>query len=97
MALEELPEIGDILIANRAADLLHGAMVALQQALGGGDPQLLQVDQRAVSGGLLEAANEVALAHADAPGRSFEGKGLVKILVQPLLRAGDALIRVLGL
>ena len=37
VALEELAEIGDILITDGVADFLHGAVVALQQALGGGD------------------------------------------------------------
>src|SRR6266852_3663138 len=96
VSLEEAAEIGGILIADRVTDLLHGAMVALQQALGGGDAQLLQIDQGAVSGGLLEAANEIAQAHAHAPGRGVEREGLMKMLVQPLLRAGDAVIGMFG-
>src|SRR5215475_8872510 len=72
-------------------------MVALQEALGSGDPQLLQVHQRAVSGGLFKAPDEIAEAHAHAPGRSLEWKTSLKILVQPLLCAGDAVIAVLGL
>src|SRR5262249_11472867 len=72
-------------------------MVALQEALGSGDPQLLQVHQRAVSGGLLKAPDEIAEAHAHAPGSSFERKTSTKILVQPLLCAGDVVILVLGL
>ena len=96
MAMEELAEVGDILISDGVTDLLHGAMVALQQALGGGHAQLLQVNQRAVPGGLLEAANEVAQAHAYPPGRRFEWERLLKILMHPFLRAGDAVIGVLG-
>ena len=96
MPLEEVAEEGDILITDGVTDLLHGAMVALQQALGGGDAQLLQIDQGAVSGGLLKAADEIAQAHAHAPGRSLEREGLVKILVQPFLCAGDTLIGMLG-
>ncbi len=38
VSLEEIAEKGDILITDGVTDLLHGAMVALQQALGGGDP-----------------------------------------------------------
>jgi hypothetical protein len=37
VALEALAEIGDVLIADGVTDLLHGAMVALEQALGGGE------------------------------------------------------------
>src|SRR4029079_10642960 len=94
---EEHAEIGNVMITDSVTDLLHSAMVALQQALGGGDPQLLQVDQRTVSGGLLEAADEISQAHAHPPGRGLERERLMKILVQPLLRAGDAVIGMLGL
>src|SRR6185312_17243474 len=83
VALEEAAEIGRILIADGVADFLHGAMVALQQALGGRHSQLLQVDQRAVSRGVLEAPDEIAQAHAHPPGRRLQREGLVKILVQP--------------
>ena len=96
MPLKELPEVGDILIADGVTDLLHGAVVALQQALGGSNSQLLQVDQRAVSGSMLEAADEIAQAHAHAPGWSLQREGLVKILVQPFLRAGNGVIGMLG-
>src|SRR5882724_11820457 len=95
--LKELAKERGILIADCATDLLHGAMVALEKALGGGDSQLLQVDQRTVSGSLLEAANEIARAHADATGGSLERERAVKILMQPLLRAGYGVVRVLGL
>ena len=71
MSLEERPEKGDILITDGVTDLLYGSMVTLQQALGGGDSELLQIDQRAVSGGLLKTANEIAQAHAYAPCRGF--------------------------
>jgi hypothetical protein len=37
VALKELPEKGGILIADGVTDLLHGAMVALEKALGRGD------------------------------------------------------------
>jgi len=37
VSLEEVAEKRDILITDGLTDLLHGAMVALQQALGGGD------------------------------------------------------------
>src|SRR5262249_43407875 len=97
VSLEKGAEKRDILITDSVADLLHGAMVALQEALGSGDPQLLQVHQRAVSGGLLKAPDEIAEAHAHAPGSSFEGKTSTKILVQPLLCARDAVVAVLGL
>src|SRR5207248_10929043 len=84
--LEERAEKSDILITYGVTDLLHAAMVALQQALGGGYAQLLQIDQRTVSRCLLKAADEIAQAHAYAPGRGLERERLVKILVHPLLR-----------
>jgi hypothetical protein len=43
VSLEEVAEERDILIPNGITDLLHAAMVALQQALCSRDPQLLQV------------------------------------------------------
>jgi hypothetical protein len=52
VSLEERAEEGDVPITDGVTDLLHGAMVALQQALGGGDSELLQVGQRAVSSSL---------------------------------------------
>src|SRR6266850_768193 len=94
--LKELPKERGILIADGVTDLLHGAMVALEKALGRGDSQLLQVDQRTVSGSLLKAANEIARAHADAMRGSLERERPVKILMQPLLRAGDGVVGVLG-
>ena len=92
MPLENFAEKCHVLIADGIADLLHGAVVALEQTLGGGDTQFLEIDQRAVSSGMLEAANEIAQAHADRLRRCFEGEGLMKVLVQPLLRFGDGLI-----
>src|SRR5262249_20049446 len=89
VSLEEDAEKRDILITDSVADLLHGAMVALQEALGSSDSQLLQVHQWAVSGGLFKAPDKITEAHAHAPGSSFERKTSLKILVQPLLCAGD--------
>src|SRR6266480_2172224 len=97
MSLEERAEKGDILITDGVANLLHGAMVAFEQTLAGRDAELLQIDQRTVSRGLLKAANEIAQAHAHAPGWGFERKAVVKVLVQPLLRAGDAVVAMLRL
>ena len=95
MALEKVAEEGDVLVADGVADFLHRAMVAFQQTFGGGDSQLLQVHERAISGGLLEAADEIAQAHAHAARRSIEGEVLVKVVVQPFLRAGDAVVGVI--
>ena len=92
MSLEQIAEERDILIADGSTDLLHTAIIALQQALGGRDPQLLQVHQWAVSGSVLKAANEITQAHACAPGWGFQWEGLVKVLVQPLLHRRDAVI-----
>src|SRR5579862_4343268 len=97
MALEDFPEKCDVLIADSVADLLHGAMVALQQALGGGDAEFLQIDERAVSSGLLEAADEVPKTHTTAARQGIERKGPVKVLVQPLLRLGDDIVGMIGL
>ena len=93
MPLENLAEKCHVLIANSVADFLHSPMVALKQTFGSGYAQLLQIDQWAVAGGLLEAANEIAQAHADGFGWCFEGEGLMKVLMQPLLRFGDGLVR----
>ena len=41
VSLEEVAKKRDILITDSVADLLHCAMVALQQAFSGGDPQFL--------------------------------------------------------
>ena len=71
-------------------------MVALQQALSGGDPEFLQIDQRTVTGSLLKTPNEIAETHTYSVGRSLEREGLVKILVQPLLRARDTVIGMLS-
>jgi len=95
--LKKLSEEGYILVANGVADLLHIAMVALQEALCCGNSQLLQVGERTVAGGLLEAANEIPEAHANSPGGSTQGKVLLKILVEPLLSAGNGFIGMLGL
>src|SRR5437899_6750442 len=96
VSLEERAKKNDILITDGITDLLHSAIVAFQQVLGGSNSQLLQVDQRAISGGLLKAANEIAQAHASTPGRGVEREASVKVLVQPLLRAGDGVITMLG-
>lgn len=72
-------------------------MIIFQQALRGGNTQLLQIGQWAVSGRLLEAADEIAQAHTQAPGRSVEQKGPMKILVQPILCGRNGIIVMLGL
>ena len=95
MSLEEIAEKGDILIADRITDLLHGAMIGLEEAFGGGDPELLQVQQWAVSSSVLKSANEVAQAHARVRGEGLEQKAFMKVLVQPLLRAKDAVVTML--
>lgn len=87
MPLEELAEERDILITHRITDLLHGPVIALQQALGSSHPQLLQVDQRTISRSLLEAADEIAQAHSHAASRCIERKGPLKVFVQPFLGA----------
>src|SRR5207344_2014236 len=63
VSLEQLTEECRILITDSVTDLLHGTMIAFEQALSGSNPQLLQVHQWAVSGRLLKAANEVAKTH----------------------------------
>src|SRR5258705_8096305 len=89
VALKELTEKRCVLVADGVANFPHGTMIAFQQSLGRGYAKFLYVDQRAVSGGLLKAANEIAQAHADVACQSFQRKILMKILVQPLLRVGD--------
>src|SRR5215467_5361508 len=53
--LKQSAEEDDILVAHRLADLLHSTVIALQHALGSSDPQLLQVNQGAVSSRVLKA------------------------------------------
>jgi hypothetical protein len=96
MALENFPEECHVLIADRVADLLHRAVVALEQTLGGGDTEFLQIDERAVSSGLLEAADEVPKAHPTAPRQGVKQEGPVKVLVEPFLRLGDGVVGVIG-
>ncbi len=97
MSLEQRAEEGDILVAHGVTYFLHAALVAFQQALCGGDAQLLQIHERAVARGLLKATDKIPQAHADSPGRGFERKILVEIVMQPFLRSGDALVTVLRL
>src|SRR5690348_6412092 len=94
--LKELAEECDILITHGIANFLHAPMVAFQQSLGRGDPQFLYVKQRRVSSGLLETANEIALAHAHAARRHFERERTMEVFVKPLLGAGDRAIAMLG-
>jgi len=51
VSLKQLAEEHDILIADGVADLLHAAMVAFKETLGGGNAELLQISQRTVSCG----------------------------------------------
>jgi len=88
---------GCVLVADGIADFLHGAVVVFKQTLGGSDAEFLQIDQRAVSGCLLEAPNEIAQAHADTLCRCLKREGLMKILVQPLLGDRDGRVGMLGL
>src|SRR5580692_7445654 len=97
VALKQRTEERDVLIADRVADFLHRAMVALQHPLGGGNPQFLQIGQRAVTRRLLEAANEIANAHAHPARRIFQRKCRRKMLVHPFLRARDGIVRMIGL
>src|SRR5690348_12975237 len=71
-------------------------MVALEHALGCGDPELLQIKQGGVSSRLLKTANEIAHAHAYAACRVFQWKGLVEMLVHPLLCAGNIVVGMVG-
>src|SRR5215469_2352491 len=97
MPLKHLAKKSHILIAHSIADLLHGAVLAFEHSFSGGNAQLLQVVQRTVSRGLLEAADEVAQAHAYATSRSFERKVCLEMFVEPGLRAGDGVVGVLHL
>ena len=97
MPLEQRAEERDVLVANCITDLLHTPVVAFQEALRSGDTELLQVDQRAVSGSLLEAPDEIAQAHSRTLRRCLERKWPVKVLVQPILRGRDRVVIVLGL
>jgi len=96
VALKELPEKGGVLITDGIADFLHGAMIAFEQAFGGGDAKFLEVGQGAVTGGLFETANEIAQAHADVASERIERKVSMEVLVHPLLRVADGVIGVLG-
>src|SRR5476651_1983175 len=63
-----------VVIADFIADGLDALAGAREQALGGFDPQALQVVQRLVAGGGLEAPHEVANAHAMLPGDILEAE-----------------------
>src|SRR3954471_5184514 len=89
MPLKQRTEKRNVLIAHCETDLLQRSMVALQHPLRRGDPQLLQVDQRAVTRSLLETPHKVPHAHAHALRRIFERKCLREILVNPVLRFRD--------
>ena len=79
--LEQVAEEDDVLIADRITDLLHAAMVAFKQALGGRDAELLQVSQRTIARGLLKAADEIPQAHADPASSGVQGEVSMKVLV----------------
>ena len=81
MPLEQFAEKGDILIAHGVADLLDRAMIALQQAFGGGYAQFLEISKGAVASGLLEAAHEISGTHGDVLGRGLERERAVEIFV----------------
>ena len=86
MPLKKLAKERRILITDSLANLLDGAMVAFQQALGGGNAQFLQVHQWAVSRRLLESADKIPQAHSYMTRRSIKRKRPVKVFVQPILR-----------
>jgi hypothetical protein len=68
VSLEQVAEKRCILISHGVTDFLHSAVVALEQALSRCDSQFLRVEQRAVSGCLLEPSNKITYAHAHPPG-----------------------------
>ena len=96
MALKNLAEKDCVLITDGLTDLLYGAVVALQQVLGSGNAQFLQVNKRAVPGSLLKTANECA-GSCPPSGRGLGREGPFKIRVHPLLRGRDSFIGMLGL
>jgi len=96
VTLKEGAEKDGILITDRLADLLHRAMVTLQHSLSCRNPQFLQVGQRAVASGVLEASHEISRAHANSMRRLLEREGLGKVLVHPLLSARNIVIRMIG-
>jgi len=74
-----------IVIANFVADGLDALARARQQPLGGLDPQPLQVVQRLVTCRALEAAHEVADAHAVVAGHILEAELVGEVFLQPML------------
>ncbi|MOA13994.1 hypothetical protein D3C78_1340690 [compost metagenome] len=89
MLAEQPGEEARIVIADFIADGLDALAAAGEQALGGFDPQPLQVMQRFVTGGGLEAAHEIADAHAMFPGNILEAEFIGEVLFEPLLDLQD--------
>lgn len=66
----------------------------LEHALGGLDPQSLQIVQRLVAGSGLEAPHEVADAHAVVAGDVLETELVGEVVFQPLLDLQDRRVMV---
>src|SRR5689334_13021051 len=82
--LKQASEECNILVSHSLADLLHSSVIALEQAFGSSNSQLLQIRQRAVSCCLFEAANEIAQAHSCSACRSIQRKRPMEVLMQPI-------------
>ncbi len=78
-----------VVVADFVADGLDALARSREQALGGFDAQPLQVMQGFVAGGGLEAAHEVANAHAVLAGHVFEAELVGEVFFEPVLDLQD--------
>jgi hypothetical protein len=85
--LEEAPERGGVLVADRPADLLDRLIAGLKQALRPLDPDLLDLCDRRVAGGQLEASFEILGARPDHRTISSTGAATAKFSAIPRWKA----------
>jgi hypothetical protein len=94
VAPEHGAEEARVLVADRARHLGDARVRLLQQALRGAHAQALEVRDRRMAGRGLEAADEVARAHAEQAREPLEAELLPAVAVDPLLGAVDRRVRV---
>ena len=85
VALEQAAEEGDVLVADLGAHRLDRRRAAFQQLARRRHPQHLDIGARQAAGRRLEATDEVARAHAGAPGQQLDRHVAVEMIAQPVL------------
>ncbi|MNF68680.1 hypothetical protein D3C84_505430 [compost metagenome] len=89
MLAEQAGEEAGVVVTDFVTDGLDALARGAEQALGRFDAQPLQVVQGFVAGGALEAAHEIADAHAVFAGHVLEAELVGEVLLQPLLDLQD--------